>query len=145
MSKVEDFLTKSEEAAVIEAIRLAETATSGEIRIHIEKTTSKAAYERALEVFHMLEMHQTQLKNGVLIYVAVQDRAFAICGDQGIHEIVGDDFWDKTKEVMAHHFKAGRFMQGLVDGITMAGEQLKTHFPCTEDDTNELSNEISVG
>lgn len=145
MSKVEDFLTKDDEAAIVEAIRLAEKATSGEIRVHIEKTASKAAYERALEVFHLLEMHKTELKNGVLIYVAVEDRAFAICGDQGINDLVSNDFWDSTKEVMANHFKAGRFAQGLVDGITLAGQELKKFFPCADDDTNELSNEISVG
>ena len=81
MSKVEEFLTRDEEQAVVEAIRAAEKATSGEIRVHIEKTTSMAAFDRALEVFHELKMDETQLKNGVLIYVAVKDKAFAICGD----------------------------------------------------------------
>lgn len=145
MSKVEAFLTPSEEQAVVEAIRLAETATSGEIRVHIEKTTSLPAFDRALEVFHTLKMDETQLKNGVLIYVAVKDQAFAICGDKGINDLVPADFWESTKEIMAAHFKNGNFKQGLIDGITKAGEQLKTYFPCAEDDTNELSNEISKG
>jgi len=145
MSKVEDFLTQAEEQAVVEAIRLAEMATSGEIRVHIEKTTSIAAFDRALEVFHLLKMNETQLKNGVLIYVAVKDKVFAICGDQGINDLVPADFWESTKEVMATHFKNGNFKQGLIDGINNAGEQLKKYFPCQDDDTNELSNEISIG
>ena len=145
MSKVEDFLTQTEEQAVVEAIRLAETATSGEIRVHIEKTTSMAAYDRALEVFSILKMDETQLKNGVLIYVAVNDKAFAICGDKGINDLVPGNFWDTTKEIMMSHFKNGDFKQGLIDGITKAGEQLKTYFPCQDDDANELSNEISKG
>ena len=145
MSKVEDFLTQAEEQAVVEAIRLAETATSGEIRVHIEKTTSMAAYDRALEVFHVLKMDETQLKNGVLIYVAVNDKAFAICGDKGIDDLVPDNFWDATKETMMAHFKSGDFAQGLIAGINKAGAQLKTFFPCQDDDTNELSNEISKG
>ena len=145
MSKDEDFLTHSDEQAVVEAIRLAEMATSGEIRVHIEKTTSIAAFDRALEVFHLLKMDETQLKNGVLIYVAVQDHVFAICGDKGINDLVPTDFWESTKEVMAAHFKNGNFKQGLIDGVTMAGNQLKTYFPCQDDDTNELSNEISKG
>lgn len=145
MSKVEDFLTQAEEQAVVEAIRVAETATSGEIRVHIEKTTSLTAFDRALEVFHALKMDQTQLKNGVLIYVAVKDQAFAICGDQGINDLVPDDFWESTKEIMANHFKQGNFKQGLIDGITKAGEQLRTYFPCADDDTDELTNEISKG
>ena len=143
MSKVEDFLTQAEEQSVVEAIRLAETATSGEIRVHIEKESSLPAFERALEVFHALKMDETELKNGVLIYVAVKDKAFAICGDQGINDLVPNDFWDTTKEIMMSHFKHGDFKQGLIDGITKAGIQLKTYFPCQDDDTNELSNEIS--
>jgi len=145
MSKVENFLTQEEEQAVVEAIRLAETATSGEIRVHIEKTTSIDPYERALEVFHQLNMHETQLKNGVLIYVAVKDRAFVICGDQGINDLVPSDFWETTKEIMGAHFKNGNFKQGLIEGIAKAGAQLKTYFPYLEGDTNELSNEISKG
>ena len=124
---------------------MAEKNTSGEIRIHIEKTTSIDAYERAMEVFHKLKMDATQLKNGVLIYVAVKDKHFVICGDKGINELVPTDFWDTTKDVMASHFKNGNFKQGLVDGITKAGEQLQKYFPFEADDTNELSNEISKG
>jgi uncharacterized membrane protein len=145
MSKVEDFLTKEEEQAIVEAIRVAEKNTSGEIRVHIEKTTSIDAYERAMEVFHELKMDATQLKNGVLIYVAVKDKHFVICGDKGINELVPTNFWDTTKDVMASHFKNGNFKQGLVDGITKAGEQLQKYFPFEADDTNELSNEISKG
>lgn len=145
MSKVDHFLTKEEEQTVVEAIRMAEKNTSGEIRVHIEKTTSKVPFDRALEVFHELKMDETQLKNGVLIYLAVADKKFVICGDKGINDLVTNDFWDTTKEIMKTQFKNGNFKQGLVDGILMAGEQLKEHFPWSADDTNELSNEISNG
>ena len=144
MSK-EVFLTKEEEQEIVEAIRVAEKNTSGEIRVHVEKTTSIDAYARAMEVFHLLKMDETQLKNGVLIYLAVEDHHFVICGDKGINEVVATDFWDSTKEIMAGQFKQGNFKQGLIDGITQAGEQLKTYFPWQTDDTNELSNEISKG
>jgi uncharacterized membrane protein len=145
MSKVEDFLKPEEEQAVIEAIRMAEQKTSGEIRVHLEKKTSIAPYDRALEVFNILKMDETHLKNGVLIYVAVKDKNFVICGDKGINDVVATNFWDSTKDIMATHFKNGNFKQGLIDGIMMAGEQLKKHFPHQENDTNELSNEISTG
>ena len=145
MSKVENFLTQEEEQAVVEAIRLAELSTSGEIRVHIEKETSLDAFDRALEVFNTLKMDATELKNGVLVYVAVKNKSFVICGDQGINDLVPSDFWDSTKEVMANHFKNGNFKQGLIDGISKAGEQLKKYFPYQEGDTNELSNEISKG
>ena len=145
MSKSEEFLTKEEESAIVEAIRVAEKETSGEIRVHIEKTTSKVPFDRALEVFHELKMDETHLKNGVLIYLAVADKKFVICGDQGINEVVPVDFWDSTKDIMATHFKIGNFKQGLIDGITKAGEQLSQHFPYENGDTNELSNEISKG
>ncbi|AWA28776.1 hypothetical protein HYN48_00980 [Flavobacterium magnum] len=145
MLNLENFLTKEEEQQIVEAIQKAEKETSGEIRVHIEKTTSIAAFERAVEVFNLLDMHQTELKNGVLIYLAVEDKAFAICGDKGIDEVVPEGFWDSTKEVMLAHFKNGDFKQGLIDGILRAGRELQQHFPCTDDDKDELSNEISRG
>lgn len=145
MSKVEDFLTKEEEQEIVDAIRKAEQNTSGEIRVHIEKTTDKVPFDRALEIFHELRMHETQLKNGVLFYFAVADKNFIICGDKGINDVVASDFWDCTKDKMAEQFKSGNFKQGIVDGILNAGEQLKKHFQWSEDDTNELSNEISKG
>ena len=145
MSKVEDFLTKDEELQIVNAIQLAEKNTSGEIRIHLEKTTSMAHYDRALEVFTSLGMHQTVQQNGVLIYVAVADKQFVICGDKGIHDKVPANFWDDTKNAIQKQFKTGNFKQGLVDGILKAGEQLQKHFPFQNDDTNELSNEISIG
>ena len=142
MSKVEDFLTKEEEQEIVEAIGIAEKNTSGEIRVHIEKENTIAAIDRAVEVFHHLNMEKTKERNGVIIYVAVKSKHFAIYGDKGIHDIVGNDFWNSTKDVMANHFKNGNFKHGLIDGILKAGEQLKSHFPHQDDDTNELSNKI---
>jgi uncharacterized membrane protein len=145
MSKVEDFLTIAEEQEIVEAIGKAEKDTSGEIRVHIEKENTIAPLDRAMEVFRNLQMENTQERNGVIIYVAVKSKHFAIYGDKGINEKVGIDFWDSTKEIMQNHFKNGNFKQGLIDGILKAGEQLKTHFPFQDNDTNELSNEISKG
>lgn len=145
MSKVEDFLTKAEEQEIVSAIGIAEKNTSGEIRVHIEKENTIAPLDRAMEVFRNLKMDNTQERNGVIIYVAVKSKHFAIYGDKGINEKVGIDFWDSTKEIMQNHFKNGNFKQGLIDGILKAGEQLKTHFPYQDNDKNELSNEISRG
>ena len=145
MSLVEEFLTKDEEQEIIEAIRIAEKNTSGEIRVHIEATTDKDHFERALEVFNLLKMFNTKDENGVLIYVAVEDHKFVIYGDKGINNVVDKDFWDSTKNIMQNHFKNADFKQGLVDGILKAGEELKAHFPWSIDDENELSNEISKG
>lgn len=145
MSKVEDFLTKEEEQAIVDAICIAEKNTSGEIRVHIEKTTSLDPYDRAMEVFHELKMDETELQNGVLIYLAVDDHNFVICGDKGINDVVETDFWNCTRDVMVTQFKQNQFKQGLVDGILKAGEQLQKYFPWQKGDSNELSNEISKG
>ena len=145
MSKIESFLTAEEERDIVEAIRLAELNTSGEIRVHIEKSSNGDATNRALELFHTLKMDNTKRQNGVLIYVAVEDKTFVIYGDEGINKVVENDFWDCTKDVMQSHFKKGAFKQGLVEGILKSGEQLKQHFPYMDDDTNELTNEISKG
>ncbi|MEP2689722.1 TPM domain-containing protein [Maribacter dokdonensis] len=145
MSKVEEFLTAKEEQDIVNAILEAEKNTSGEIRVHIEAHTDKDHYERAKEVFHLLKMDNTKQENGVLIYVAVHDKKFVICGDKGIDNVVPKDFWQTTRNSIQKHFEKGAFKEGLVAGVLKAGEELRSHFPWQSDDTNELSNEISKG
>lgn len=143
MSEVEDFLSAEEEQEIVYAIRKAEKNTSGEIRVHIESTTKIDHYERALEVFYKLKMFNTEQKNAVLIYIAVHDKTFVIYGDKGINNVVPKNFWDTTKSIMLHHFKEGDFKQGIIKGVTKAGEELKNHFPWSIEDVDELSNKIS--
>ncbi|PKD21063.1 hypothetical protein APR41_11625 [Salegentibacter salinarum] len=146
MSKVEEFLSKKDEEEIIEAIRTAESHTSGEVRVHLEKTTGEMdIFDRAMEVFHMLKMDNTKHDNGVLIYVAVEDHNFVIYGDKGINDVVPDNFWESTKDAIVEKFKKGEFKQGLVNGILTAGQQLKKHFPYSDETRDELSNEISKG
>jgi uncharacterized membrane protein len=146
MSKVEDFLSVAEEQEIIAAIRTAERNTSGEIRIHLETHTDSDTFDRALEVFHLLKMDNTKLRNGVLIYVAVADKSFVIYGDKGINDVVPCDFWDTTRDAMHNQFRQGNFAQGLIEGILKAGLELQTHFPWDVDThEDELSNEISKG
>lgn len=146
MSKTEDFLTKAEEQEIVQAIVEAEKNTSGEIRVHIEENNTKPPVERAQEVFNILKMGETELKNGVLFYICMQTKSFAILGDQGIDNLVEDDFWDCTKDIVISHFKNEAYKQGLVAGILRAGERLKQYFPYDHhDDIDELSNEISRG
>ena len=145
MSKTEDFLTKAEEQEIVNAIALAEKNTSGEIRVHIEENSQKPPLERAQEVFHNLKMDNTELRNGVLFYICMQSRTFAVIGDKGINEAVESDFWDCTKDLVLSNFKDGKYKDGLVAGINRAGERLKKYFPFEDGDTNELSNEISRG
>lgn len=145
MSIVEAFLTKAEEEAIVAAIREAEKNTSGEIRVHIENHTDEDHYEHAQKVFSQLNMHETKLRNGVLIYIAVSDHKFVILGDEGIDKKVSDNFWEETKNVMQSYFKKGAFKDGIVQGVLSAGQQLKEHFPWQSNDTNELPNEISKG
>lgn len=146
MSQVESFLTASEEQEVIAAIRQAERHTSGEIRVHLEKSSGDVdPFQRATHLFHQLKMDNTKEANGVLIYVAVEDHAFTICGDAGIDKIVPENFWESTKNTIQNHFKKNDFKQGLIEGILLAGKELAAHFPWDDMDTNELSDEISKG
>ncbi len=145
MSKIEDFLTADEEQEIIAAIRVAEKNTSGEIRVHLEKTSKIDVFDRAMEVFHFLKMDNTKQQNGVLIYVAVEDRNFVIFGDKGINEVVSSDFWDSTRNAIQSQFKKGNFKQGLIDGILKAGKALENHFPWEHTDKNELPDTISKG
>jgi len=142
---VQKYFNEAGKLQITNAIRVAETNTSGEIRVHIEKHCAGDVLDRAAYIFEKLEMHKTELRNGVLFYLAVEDKRFAILGDGGINQKVPDDFWETTKEVVIAKLKEGKYAEGLADGIVMAGEQLKTHFPYQDDDVNELSDEISFG
>lgn len=140
------FLTHEQEQEIIHAIRQAEKKTSGEIRVHIESSTQSDPYERAMEVFEKLEMHQTANRNGVLFYFAVDDCVFVIFGDEGINDVVPDDFWESTKNEMLQYFRQDKFKEGIVAGILKAGDMLKLHFPYVQgSDNNEFPDEISKG
>ncbi|PQJ32277.1 hypothetical protein BST92_10225 [Nonlabens arenilitoris] len=143
-SKVEDFLTAAQEQQIIAAIRKAERTTSGEIRVHLESHCAGDAYARAQEIFHLLKMDNTKDENGILFYIAVTDRKFAIIGDHGIHQHVGDDFWVSIKELLVSRFRESVFHQGLIDAIHLTGEQLACYFPWDVDDVNELPDEITT-
>ncbi|ANW96550.1 hypothetical protein AXE80_09790 [Wenyingzhuangia fucanilytica] len=146
MSKTKPFFTETEEQQIVAAIQKAEKNTSGEIRVHIEPTfKGEDVMSRAITVFNDLKMFETDARNGVLFYVATEDKQFVILGDDGINEVVPDLFWETTKNKVINQFKQGQFAQGLIDGIKEAGNQLKTYFKYQSDDTNELSDEISKG
>lgn len=142
---MESFLSDVAEKHIIEAIQKAEKNTSGEIRVHIEQKTKKPALERAKAVFLSLNMHQTKQRNGVLFYVAIQSKQFAIIGDEGINELVPTNFWEEEKKLVSEFFSKNEFEKGLTMGILKVGEKLKEYFPYQTDDSNELSDAISKG
>ena len=135
--------TPEQEKIVTDAIKQAEQNTSGEIRVHVENYDKDDVLDRAAYWFAKLEMHKTKERNGVLFYLAVDARKFAILGDAGINSKVPEGFWNEIKDTMVEYFKQGKFAEGLAKGILMAGEQLKKYFPHQKDDINELSDEIS--
>jgi len=138
------FSTEEKEDLTL-AIKNAELDTSGEIRIHIEDTCKGDTKDRAAYLFEKLHMHKTDLRNGVLFYLAVKNRKFSILGDVGINQKVPENYWDNIRDTVLNHFRENKFTDGLVEGISMAGKQLKKHFPYQTDDVNELSDDISFG
>jgi uncharacterized membrane protein len=146
--KARRFFKTNDKQKIMTAIEKSERLTSGEIRVHVESKVRNNVADvigRAKEVFESLGMAKTELHNGVLIYLAVEDHKFAIIGDCGIDKVVPQDFWDETKEKMQALFKEGKFADGVCLGITLAGEHLAKYFPCQMGDVNELTNEISMG
>lgn len=139
----EAFFTKEQQKQVTNAIAEAELNTSGEIRVHIESTCKEDVLDRAAFIFKELEMHKTELRNGVLFYLSVEDHKLAILGDSGINSQVPKNFWLEIKDFLISEFRNGRYTEGLSEGILKAGIQLKQHFPYQKGDVNELSNEIS--
>ena len=139
------FFTENDQLAIKNAIVQAENGTSGEIRVHIEDTFSGDVLDQASFIFKKLKMHKTEQRNGILFYLAIRNRKFAIIGDAGINAKVPEGFWDLIKETMTEHFRNNRFTEGLVDGIKLAGEKLVEYFPHLLNDINELPDEISFG
>lgn len=145
MVTAKDFFSKDDQDDIKQAIVLAELDTSGEIRVHIEKNCPGEVMDRAAFIFKTLDMHKTKDRNGVLFYLAVNNRKFAILGDEGINIKVPENFWDDIKSEMLTHFREAEFTAGLCHAILQAGEQLKKHFPYYKGDVNELSDDISFG
>lgn len=139
------FLSQADEDKVVSAIKKAELNTSGELRVHIEESSKKDINERMKEVFAQLKMHQTEARNGILIYLATKDRKVGIWGDQGIHEKVGQQFWDDEVALIIDHFKKNQKAEGLAKAIELIGDKLQEHFPYQSDDVNELDDSISYG
>jgi len=143
MSNAVNILNREEDRQVVEAIQQAERNTSGEIKVHIENHCKGNVEQRSLFVFKHLKLNETKLHNGVLIYLSIKDRKFAILGDEGIDKVVEEGFWNDVKDLMLSHFKEGRFAEGLVQGIQRCGEKLKAYFPYQSDDINEIPDDIS--
>lgn len=141
------FFSAVEIEEIKQAIQDAEMETIGEIRLHIESVikNGEEVIDRAADVFYELGLDNTQDKTGVLFYLAIESRKFAILGDSGINEVVPLHYWDSIKQVMEQNFRNGLFKDGLIKGITMAGEMLSGKFPYHRNDINELSDEISFG
>lgn len=142
--KAQEYFTEDRLAEIDSAIKQAELTTSGEIRLYVEDKCKGDVLDHAAFLFGELEMHKTELRNGVLFYLAMQDQKFAILGDGGINAKVPKYFWDHIKETMLGHFKEGRFAEGVSQGISMAGKALAEHFPYEDGDVNELSDTIII-
>lgn len=135
--------SKEDEQKIINAIALAESETSGEIRVHVDKFCKNNPLLKAINLFTQFKMNETELRNGVLIYISINDKKLAIYGDKGINEKVEDDFWESTLQKMKFHFANGNFAEGIIAGLIEAGNKLKTHFPKSDNDINELPDEIT--
>jgi len=142
--RTREFLSKLEHDRIIESIREAESKTSGEIRVVIQRGKLKSdPLLAAQKKFHRLGMHKTRERNAVLIFVAPRVHKFAVIGDQAIHEKCGEQFWQNVVERMRAHFQTEKFSHALVEAIQEIGNVLTRHFPKGSTDKNELPNEIA--
>lgn len=145
MNIVESYFLESDKNVILTAIREAESYSSVEIKIHVEHTCDIDVLDRAGQVFEELNLSQTKLRNGVLIYMAMEDKTFAIIGDRGISEKIENLHWGEIKDHMKARFQAEEIVLGLTDGIRMIVKQLMDYFPACENEENEISDEISFG
>ena len=140
-----NFFDESECERIVASIKEAERGCSGEIRVHVDDHCEANVLDSAAHTFAKLGMHRTKLRNGVLFYVAADDRKFAVIGDAGINQKVRAGFWDYVVSVLSEHFSKSDFVGGLCEGIRICGEQLKEYFPYQSDDVNELPDDVSFG
>lgn len=138
-------LASADRKRIVAAIQAAEQMTSGEIRVHVQLRCSDDPVRDATRVFERLGMTRTAARNGVLIFLAVRDRRFAVIGDTGIHAAVGEIFWQKTADAMQPHFVRNELSAGLEAGVLAVGAALQRHFPHQRNDANELPDAISEG
>ncbi|MFN2458134.1 MAG: TPM domain-containing protein [Chitinophagaceae bacterium] len=145
--KQKDFFTEEEKNCILETIRTAEQRTGGEIRVFVEsKCKYVDAIDRAKELFFSLEMEKTKERNGTLVYVAVKDRQAAVFGDEGIHQKVGQKYWEDEVNKMLVCFKQKHLGDGICQCVTDIGEALHYHFPYNIDtDKNELPDNLVFG
>jgi uncharacterized membrane protein len=138
-------LSSRDQDRIVDAIRKAETKTSGEIRVHVQSAVDGDAMEQAKTVFDQLGLANTRDRIGVLIFVAIDSRKAVVLGDKGIDETTPSDFWESTMQAMIPHFKRDNVVAGVEAGISMVAQVLKAKFPYREDDVNELDNAVSIG
>ena len=147
LKKKKHFFTEAQEALIVEAVRNAETRTSGEVRVFVESRCKYMdATDRAAEVFFSLKMEKTKDRNAVLVYIALKDRQLAVFGDEGIHRKVGSEFWNREVGVMIRNFNREDYAAGISACVADVGEKLHLHFPYDRDtDKNELPDNIVFG
>lgn len=140
-----DFFDGLDRPAIVEAIRRAEEKGFGEIRVHLHHGRTGDVRKTAEETFLRLGMDRTERRSGCLLFIAPEERAFAVIGDAAVHEKAGAAFWDSARDAAAAHFAAGRFTEGIVAAVERIGEVLARHFPKTpgQADTDELTNAVS--
>lgn len=144
--KAEDYFTPHQKDVIVAAVRQAEKQTSGEVRVFIESKCSYVnAIDRAKELFEKLDMHKTEERNAVIVYVAIKHRQLAIFGDAGIYEKVGQKFWDEQLKQMLQHFNREDFVEGIATVVNHIGQALYQHFPYQKNDVNELPDDIVFG
>jgi uncharacterized membrane protein len=139
------FFSISEEHEIMTAIRHAERASSGEVRLFVESHCKKAIHERTVQIFKRLKMQRTRERNAVLVYIAMEDRKFTIFGDEGIHQKLGFSFWQAEAVTLKSYFEKDEMLKGICQVVEDIGEKLKLQFPHPPDDKNELPNTVAYG
>ena len=141
--RTKEFLGKLEHDAIVQAIRDAESKTSGEIRIFIQRGEVKDdPFVAAKKRFHRLGLHKNAHHNDVLIWVAPRAHKFAVVGDEAIHQKCGDELWQSLIEKMKKHFRNEKFTDALIDAIHDIGESLATHFPRASTSAGRAPDEV---
>lgn len=149
MALIDKYFSKDDLKKIAQACTEVEKTTSGEIRVSIYnkkpwRLRNKNVFEVALAEFYRLGMDKTRDRTGILLFILLKDRKFQILADEGINKKVDQNIWDEIASELSDYFKKGKYVEGIIKTVKKMGEVLSTHFPCKPDDTNELSDEVSI-
>lgn len=143
--RIADVLSDGGNELIEKAVAEAESCTSGEVVVRLKQsvdTTAQTVREAAFEEFLRLGVKETRLRNGILLFIALDQQQVELIADEGIYKVVPQGTWQRVVDIITLGFRAGVPAHAIVMGVKLISDLLSSHFPPLPTDTNELSDRV---